>query len=318
MRPTRPATEEGLRFTQGSLIDRLPLSRAARGHLLALLSTAAIASIFVISKWSLNSLDTATFNTWWYGATILVAIVYQRARQRAGLVATFRAHRRWPIIVLGLISGLSTLLFFLAISLIDPAIAAFFDRSETLFAVLLGFVVFGERLTRLEFTGMVVLVGGTLVLTSASGQAAVLGAVLVFAANFLYAAGLALVKSQLGDMDTGALTGLRAVFGFPILIGHALIVGGWHIPEAGQLAGIFIGALLGSFIGHMLYYRSLQYIDLSKASLLHASQPLFVVVYGLLIFGTLPGVQQWFGGALVLLGVYLLLRGGRRIAKTVE
>ena len=143
-----------------------------------------------------------------------------------------------------------------------------------------------------------------------------LGAVLVFAANFLYAAGLALVKSQLGDMDTGALTGLRAVFGFPILIGHALIVGGWHIPEAGQLAGIFIGALLGSFIGHMLYYRSLQYIDLSKASLLHASQPLFVVVYGLLIFGTLPGVQQWFGGALVLLGVYLLLRGGRPLAKT--
>src|SRR5512135_3792887 len=98
MRPIPPATEVELRFNQGSLIDRLPLSRAARGHLLALLSTAAIASIFVISKWSLNSLDTATFNTWWYGATIMVAILYQRARHRAGMIESFRTQPRWPVV----------------------------------------------------------------------------------------------------------------------------------------------------------------------------------------------------------------------------
>lgn len=292
-----------------SLIDRLPLSRTARGSLLAFLSTAAMASIFIVSKWSLNSLDPATFNTWWYGATVIVAILYQRVRRRPGLWESFRTHRPWPIVSLGLISGFSTILFFLAIRLIDPAVASFFDRSETLFAVLLGFWLFGERLARLELAGMIVLFAGTVVLTYTSGQMAALGAVLVFAANFLYALGLALVKSRLGEMDAGALTGLRAVFGLPILIGHALIIGGWHIPEAVQIAGIFAGAFLGPFIGHMLYYRSLQYIELSKASLLHASQPLFVAFFSLLVFGTLPGVRQWFGGALVLLGIYLLLVG---------
>ncbi len=304
---------EPARLPTASFIDRLPLGRTARGSLLALLSTAAIASIFIVSKWSLNSLDTATFNTWWYGATILVAIAYQRARHRSGLIESFRLHRRWPIVILGLISGLSTLLFFLAIRLIDPAVASFFDRSETLFAVLLGFALFGERLTRLELIGMIVLSGGTIVLTYTSGQAVLLGGILVFAANFLYALGLALVKSKLGDMDAGALTGLRAVFGLPILIGHALIIGGWHIPELTQIVAIFMGAFIGAFIGHMLYYRSLQYIDLSKASLLHSSQPLFVAIYSLLVFDTLPGIQQWFGGALVLFGVYLLLRGQSRM-----
>ncbi len=303
--PARPHT--------ASLIDRLPVGRTARGSLLALLSTAAIASIFIVSKWSLNSLDPATFNTWWYSATILVAILYQHARHRSGLIESFRAHRRRPIIVLGVISGVSTLLFFLAIRLIDPAVASFFDRSETLFAVLLGFVLFGERLTRLELIGMIVLFSGTMILTYTSGQAALLGGVLIFAANFLYVLGLALVKSKLGEMDAGALTGLRAVFGLPILIGHAVIIGGWHMPELTQIVAIFIGAFIGSFIGHMLYYRSLQYIDLSKASLLHSSQPLFVAMYSLLVFSTLPGVQQWFGGMLVLLGVYLLLRGQSRV-----
>ena len=61
-----------------------------------------------------------------------------------------------------------------------------------------------------------------------------------------------------------------------------------------------------------LHYRALRYIDLSKASLLHASQPLFVALFGLIVFGTLPDLRQWFGGALVLVGVYLLLIGRPR------
>jgi len=295
-----------------SLIDRLPLSRAARGSLLALLSTAAIASIFIVSKWSLNSLDQGTFSTWWYSATVIIAILYQRARGRPGLWETFRSHRAWPIVALGLSSGVSTVFFFSAIQLIDPAVASFFDRSETVFAILLGLWLFGERFTRLELTGMVVLFAGVVFLTYAGGQVVALGAVLVFAANLLYALGLALVKSRLGEMDTGALTGLRALFGLPILIAYAGVTGGWTVPAGYQIAGIFIGAFLGPFIGHMLYYRSLHYINLSRASLLHSSQPLFVAFFGLLVFGALPDVRQWFGGALVLAGVYLLLSGRSR------
>jgi len=41
---------------------------------------------------------------------------------------------------------------------------------------------------------------------------------------------------------------------------------------------------------------------------------LFVALFGLIVFGTLPDLRQWFGGALVLVGVYLLLIG--RLRKT--
>jgi len=139
-----------------------------------------------------------------------------------------------------------------------------------------------------------------------------LGGALMLAANLLYALGLALVKSRLSETDAGALTGLRAVFGLPVLVGYGLITGGWHIPNPTQIAGIFVGAFLGPFAGNMLYYRSIRYIDLSKASLLHSSQPLFVAFFAFLAFGALPDLRQWFGGALVLLGVYLLLIGQPR------
>ena len=298
-----------MRLLRPSLIDRLPLSPTARGSLLALLSTASTASIFIVSKWALGSLDLATFGTWWYSATVLIAILYQRARGRPGLAPSFRIGGSWLIVALGLISGLSTVLFFSAIQLIDPTVASFFDRSETVFAVLLGVWLFEERFTWIELAGMIVLCAGVVFLTYGGREAQVvaLGAALVFAANLLYALGLALVKSRLSETDAGALTGLRAFFGLPILISYALMTGGWHIPGVTQIAGIFVGAFLGPFVGHMLYYRSLRYIDLSKASLLHSSQPLFVAFFSLPVFGTLPDLRQWFGGALVLLGIYLLL-----------
>jgi drug/metabolite transporter (DMT)-like permease len=299
---------------QDSLIDRLPLSRTGRGSLLALMSTAAIASIFVVSKWALQSLDQATFITWYYGATLLVAIGYQAVRRRPGLRASFPARGYWPIVVLGLISGVSTLFFFTAIQLIDPAVASFFDRSETVFVVCLGIWLFGERFKPIELAGMAVLLAGVAILTYAGGRVVLLGAALVFVANLLYALGLALVKSRLQAIDPGALTGLRALFGLPVIIVYAVFSGTWHVPGALQIAGIFLGALLGPFLGHMLYYRSLRYIDLSKASLLHSSQPLFVAVFALIIFRTIPGPSQWLGGTLVLAGVYALLVGRRRPA----
>jgi len=92
-----------------SLIDRLPLSPTARGHLLALTSTASIASILIVSKWALESLDPATFGVWWYGTTVIVASLYQWARRRPSLWASFPSQGYWPIIFLGLISGLSTI-----------------------------------------------------------------------------------------------------------------------------------------------------------------------------------------------------------------
>ncbi len=301
-----------------SLIDRLPLSRPARGSLLALLSTAAIASIFVISKWFLNTLDSATFSLWYYAATVIVAVVYQRLRGRPGLWTTVRAHRPGPIVLLGLISSLSTVFFFAAIRRLDPAVASFFDRSETLFAVLLGLWLFGERFTRLEVAGLVVLAAGVVCLTYRAGAVVVEGALLVFAANLLYALGLALVKSRLGKVEAGALTGLRALFALPVLAGYALVTAGWRLPAPSQAAGLLLGAFLGPFLGHMLYYRALRYIDLSKASLLHATQPVFVAGLGLAVFGTFPDARQWLGGALVLAGVYLLLAGRPRTVAEPE
>jgi drug/metabolite transporter (DMT)-like permease len=301
-----------------SLIDRLPLSRTARGTLLVLLSTAAIASIFVIGKAFLNSLDAATFSLWYYTATVVVAVVYQRVRGRPGLWTTLRAHRPGPIALLGLMSGLSTIFFFAAIRRLDPAVASFFDRSETLFAVLLGLLLFGERFTRLEVAGVALLAVGVIFLTYRAGQVIVEGALLVFAANLLYALGLALVKGRLARVEVGALTGLRALFAWPILAGYALFTAGWRLPALGQAAGLLLAAFLGPFLGHMLYYRALRYIDLSKASLLHSTQPAFVAVLGLVAFGTFPDARQWLGGVLVLAGVYLLLAGRPRPAAEPE
>jgi drug/metabolite transporter (DMT)-like permease len=68
-----------------------------------------------------------------------------------------------------------------------------------------------------------------------------------------------------------------------------------------------VGALGGPFVSHLLLYRALALVNASKVSLIGATQPLFVLLYSLALFGTLPLKHQIAGGLLSMGGVAILL-----------
>ncbi|MBI1879226.1 MAG: DMT family transporter [Chloroflexi bacterium] len=84
---------------------------------------------------------------------------------------------------------------------------------------------------------------------------------------------------------------------------------------AGQLAWpglttwlwIIGGAFFGPFLSYFLFYKSLHYLDMSKGAVIRATQPLFVAVYSLILFGAIISSQQFLGGLVMIAGVTLML-----------
>jgi drug/metabolite transporter (DMT)-like permease len=68
-----------------------------------------------------------------------------------------------------------------------------------------------------------------------------------------------------------------------------------------------VGSFFGPFISYVLFYQGLRYLDLSKGAVIRASQPLFVAVYSLALFGEFITAPQLVGGLLMVAGVGLML-----------
>jgi len=84
-------------------------------------------------------------------------------------------------------------------------------------------------------------------------------------------------------------------------------------PPSIYAAGMTIaGALLGPFLGMMLFYRAVSLIDLAKVGIIQGSVPVFALASAFIVFGTLPSPYQILGGALTIGGVYALYSGRTR------
>jgi len=86
----------------------------------------------------------------------------------------------------------------------------------------------------------------------------------------------------------------------------------FSLPHLSVLVG---GAMIGPLLGQMLCFYSMRYIGLSEMEIMRAMQPLIVLFYSLVFLGMLPTLRQGIGGAVVVMGV-LLLVASRSVERT--
>lgn len=276
------------------------------GYVLALFSTATVATAFVISKAVLETINPESFNVYWYTAASLYALVYGRLSGNPVRRITLRQYWK-PLLSIGVINALSMTLFFYAIQMTDPAVISFLGRISTLFTVLLGIIVLGERLRRREWVGAAVILSGALLITY-RGDAVLLKVFFIsLGSSFLYSCTVIIAKRAVSAVSPLTLTLARSGGTASTILLLALVTGRLQFPSPGMLLIIVVGALGGPLISHLLLYRALALVDASKVSLIGATQPLFVLLYSLALFRTLPDGHQIAGGLLSMGGVAILL-----------
>lgn len=291
-----------------------PSNRSLKGVVLALASSACIAVTFIASKQAMQELSPLAFTPIWFAvASAWGAGVYlwqQGPKLPPGLSASIR-----PILLLGLLNGLANFLFFTSIDWGDPTLVAFFSRSETIYSVLLGAWFLGERMRRWQWLGVAIAIAGTGAMTFRAGTLVWVVMGLALASNFFLAWSNLVAKKSIAAAPPLILSTARTLVMTLMLGLFGWAAGEMAWPDLSAWLWIVAGAFFGPFLSYVLFYKSLRYLDLSKGAVIRATQPLFVAVYGLALFGTVINFQQFFGGLVMTAGVALMLWEQKRLQK---
>jgi drug/metabolite transporter (DMT)-like permease len=224
------------------------------------------------------------------------------------------------------LAGISALTFFsywtlfAAIDLLDPTVASFLGRTETLVTIFFGVVFLGERFRRKEIAGALLVLAGTIVIRYAGGVAISRGFFLCILAAFCWGISEGLAKVALRAVEPLVFTWGRCLLLAPVFLAAAAASPeGIVLPRTAETWWAVIGvALAGPVVARYLYLKSLTVLPVSRVALIHQFQPIWVAAAAGILLKTIPTAREWAGGALIIMGCLLLvnLRENRRVLRS--
>lgn len=194
--------------------------------------------------------------------------------------------------------------------------------TQPVFVAVLAYLLFGERTTPLSFLGIVVAIAGTAVIALGRtvGSAAFYGNMLALIGSVTVAVyvligrssrtgGVGVLPYSIVVYSAAAATLLPAALLFDVsLWGYSGRTWFW-------LAAITVGPQL---MGHTVFNWALRYVQASVISGTILAEPVVAALLAWLVLSERPGVLTLFGGAVVLAGLYFLLKGRPAAAEPVS
>ncbi len=182
----------------------------------------------------------------------------------------------------------------------------------------MGYFVFGEKLTILSLIGMLLTIGGiTMVINSHKdkttrkfSQLSVKGIMFAFLGSVGQAGGLILSKVGMQNYNAFASTQIRIIAGSTGFIIIMLLMGRMkNIKEAFKnkegMKGIIIGSVFGPFIGVSLSLYSIQHANTGIASTIMSIVPILIIPPSILMFKQKIKLAEIIGAILSVIGVSL-------------
>jgi len=187
--------------------------------------------------------------------------------------------------------------------------------TQPVFVAILAYLLFGERTSPLSFVGILVGLAGTAVIAGdgSVGSAALLGnalalvgavtvAVYVLIGRSSRTGGVGVLPYSIVVYTSAALTLLVAA----LLFGAGLW--GYSAETWFWLWAITLGPQI---MGHTVFNWALRYVEASIISGTILAEPVISALLAWMILSERPGALTIFGGAVVLVGLFLLLSGRR-------
>ena len=274
-------------------------------HLLALVGVLSISCSAVFVRLAAVSPVTATFFRALY-ALPLLALVWLAQR------SSDRRSRRDRAIALGsgLILAVDLNLWHACIARVGAGLGTVIPNVQVVFVALAAWLVHGERpaasrvVTAALVLAGVVLASG-LTRPDAYGVDPVAGVALGVAAGVCYAAYLLVFRSaaQADAPASGPLLDSTLGIVAGALISVPLDRAFTWTPPAVSQPWLVLLALVCQVFGWMFLATALPRLPAIETSILLLGQPVFAVVWGVLLFDERLSALQWAGSALVLIGV---------------
>ena len=185
--------------------------------------------------------------------------------------------------------------------------------TQPVFVAVFAYVLFGERTTPLSFLGIVIAIAGTAIIAAdgSVGSAALFGgtlalvgavtvAVYVLIGRFSRTGGVGVLPYSIVVYSAAAAALL------PVTLMLDVPLWGYSGQTWFWLAAITLGPQL---MGHTVFNWALRYVQASVISGTILAEPVVAALLAWLVLSERPGLPTLVGGAVVLAGLYFLLRG---------
>ena len=231
-----------------------------------------------------------------------------------GLFAAIQGRLHWKVLVkhlgfflgMGFLVAISTNINYEAVAFIDPGTASLLSETTVLFGLGFGLLWLRDRLTAVQLGGALLAILGVLIITFQPGDYLRIGSLLVLASACLYAVHAAIAKRYGEHIEFLDFFFFRLLCTTGVLFVFSLGRGAlaWPTPRAWALM-----ALVGTVdvvVSRTLYYLALRRLKMSVHSIVLTLSPVAAILWSLLLFSTLPTLQQLVGGVAVMLGVLIV------------
>lgn len=280
-----------------------------RGGVLAISALVIVSTNYVTAKYAMSAggFDSSTFSLIWTAAAAFYAFLLVMLRNPRAIVPP--SGSRWFLIGIGLVTGAGMLLNWGALQRLDPTYTSLLGRLVPVLTIILGIVVFHERVRAWQWPAIVVIfLGGVLAVWGEVGERqSLLGTLLMLGACASMAVQRLLAKLAATRIGSTVIVFYRVALAVPV-IGVWLLLAGtpdFHVPLRFWLVTL-LGAFLGPCLSHVLLFRSLRYWPLAYAGIVYSAQPVVVLPLAGIFLGMVPSGLALLGGVLVLLGAVLL------------
>ena len=193
--------------------------------------------------------------------------------------------------------------------------------TQPVFVAILAYLIFGERTSPLSFAGILAALVGTAIIAGDDtvGSAALLGnalalagavtvAVYVLVGRYSRTGGIGVLPYSVVVYSAAALALL------PVALVLDVQLWGYSGETWFWLWAITLGPQL---MGHTVFNWALRYVEASVISGTILAEPVISSLLAWLILSETPGLPTILGGCVVLIGLFLLLRGRRVPAEPI-
>ncbi|MBI4375676.1 MAG: DMT family transporter [Elusimicrobia bacterium] len=281
----------------------------SRGLFFAFASLNASALVFVLGREGLRLVPFWSFLFYWYLFGLFPFAAMARARPET-LPWRFRRANLKALGVFFALDTVSALAFFWSLSHLPAAMSSFLSQIGLLFVVLIGVGWLGERYTRAEAAGTLLILAGLALMAYTAQRGQRLGIALSLVASLTWALSHFWMKRLMRDENPWALAHLRNVVYFLISMPGLIWLREWPtVGSSWAWAVLAAGGLIGPFCNMGFRYEAVRALGVSRVSLIVAQNPLLVLLMTPLMGQELPSVRQIIGGIIALSGTIALLMG---------
>ena len=227
----------------------------------------------------------------------------------------FKPQNAKGLMAIGLFNtALPFLCAFIALLWTTPSNAAVLNQTELIYSLVLSWIFLGEKPNKKQLIGTALLLTGVIIILMQNRFTPKWrGDIIVLSSVWIYQVGHIFAKKMPKDLSPEFITAGRAFYGALFLIPLTFLLTFIGMPVVVKpvlksfLIILYLGAIFNTF-GNMFWYRAIRNMDLSKATAVILSYPVFTYIISVALGMEKIAAWQIAGLAFALSGAYLLTR----------